>query len=327
MTFYFIDWFWRAIVTQCQRAVTLFWRLLDSPSQTTVAQSAPSPHICPRVLTYRRRQGPWRRHLLPTLPEHAFVIPDTVPHGDIYFYNKGEYVGTGATSFVDRLESGDIIKYPKPNPYCPEKENAYRQQMETEAKAYQRIGNNARVPRLIHWDASACSLVLEYLANGDLRSYLERYNQTVTSDQRQLWMRHAAEALAAVHSADIIHCDVTPRNFMLNEALELHIADFAGSSVAGSRPANTTSARFQRPGWSWDPTYADDLFALGSVFYFIQTGHEPYHDITEKEVHDRFKSAAFPEVSMLQYGNIIHWCWTGHWDNAQQIVNALAIAK
>ncbi|TQV90487.1 Protein kinase-like domain [Cordyceps javanica] len=324
MTGYFVDWLWRTIVTQCEKVVSLLRRLLDSLRPTT---TAPRPHICPQTLKYHRRPGSWRRELLPALPDHAFVIPATIPYGEIYFFTKGEYVGQGATSFVDRLPSGDIIKYPKPNPYCPVKANTCRQQMRTEAEAYRRIGNNARVPRLIDWDASACYLVIQYLENGNLQSYLDDHNETITSEQRHLWMRHAAEALVAVHSADIIHCDVTPRNFMLNETLELHIVDFAGSSVSGSRPTITTSPRFQRPGWDWKPTRADDLFALGSVFYYIQTGHEPYSDITEEEAHDRFAADIFPDVSTLRCGSIIHQCWAGRWDDAQQIVNALALSE
>ncbi|KAM3446742.1 hypothetical protein MY3296_009385 [Beauveria thailandica] len=248
-----------------------------------------------------------------------------IPYGEIYFLSKGHYVSAGATAFVDRLESGDIIKYPKPNPYCPEKEKQCRQQMEIEAEAYKRIGDNHRVPRLIHWDASACSLVLEFLANGDLQSYMERC-QTIPTELKHAWTRHAVEAVAVVHSASIIHCDVTPRNFLLNDALELHISDFAGSSVSGSPPSITTSPRFQRPGWTLEspPIYADDLFALGSVLYYIQTGHEPYDDLTEDEVQDRFTAMAFPDVSSLLYGEIIHRCWTGDWSNARQIVDALA---
>ncbi|ATY62496.1 kinase-like domain [Cordyceps militaris] len=270
----------------------------------------------------------WRAIIAYSLSDGAFVIPDTIPYGEIYFFTKGHYIGTGATSFVDRLESGHIIKYPKPNPYCPEEESLCRQQMEIEAEAYKRIGDSPRVPKLIHWDSSECSLVLEFLAEGDLPSYLERCNnQAVTAEQRRVWMKHAAEAVAVVHSATIIHCDVTPRNFLLNEALELHLADFAGSSVAGSRPSITTSARFQRPGWSWEPAYADDLFALGSVLYYIQTGREPYHDIPENEVRDLFQAAAFPNVSTLDYGSVIHKCWTGDFSNAQQIIDALAIAN
>ena len=136
-------------------------------------------------------------------------------------------------------------------------------------------------------------------------------------------MTQAAEALAAVHASNVIHCDVTPRNFMLNDALELHIADFAGSSLSGSRPTIDASPRYRRPGRSQMPTYADDLFALGSVLYYIQTGHEPYHDIAENEAQDRFKAGIFPETTTLSCGSIIQQCWTGEWDNAQQIFQAL----
>ncbi|OAR02768.1 hypothetical protein LLEC1_07824 [Akanthomyces lecanii] len=325
------NWFFRVIAAQYGRAATFFRQLLDRLGRTTLFASwplanwpltksaPPRSHVCPRKLKYHRRPGPWRRSLLPALPDQAFAIPTTVPHGEVYYLSKGEFVGAGATSFVDRLPSGDIIKYPKPNPYCPEKENVCRQQMQTEAEAYRRIGNSARVPKLMAWDASACSLVLQHLANGNLQSYLERHGETVTSDQRRLWIRHAAEALAAVHSASIIHCDVTPRNFMLDRALDLYIADFAGSSVSGSPATITTSPRFQRPGWRWEPAYADDLFALGSVLYYIETGSEPYPDTREEEVQARFKAADFPDVSALSCGSIIHRCWAGTWDNAQQI--------
>lgn len=198
--------------------------------------------------------------------------------------------------------------------------------MEVEAAAYKRIGSHARVPKFIEWNASSCCLVLEYFQNGDLRSYLGRESQHVTAGQREIWMVQAAEALAAVHAADIIHCDVTPRNFMLNESLDLYIADFAGSSIAGSRPTVTTGPRFQRPGWrQWEPNYLEDIFALGSVLYFIQTGHEPYDDIGDDEVQDRFEAAEFPDVSSLRYGNIIHSCWVGDFNNAQEVVDVLKL--
>lgn len=259
---------------------------------------------------------------MPALPDQAFAVPDVIAHGEIYFFSKGDYVGTGATSFVDRLVSGDVIKYPKPNPYCPEKENRCRQQMKIEAEAYRLIGENARVPRLIRWDAVSCCLVLEYLANGDLGSYL-KHNQA-TAHQKQTWMTQAAEALVAVHDANIIHCDVTPRNFMLNDVLDLFIADFAGCSISGCPPTIDVSPRFKRPGRGRNPTHADDLFALGSVFYYIQTGHEPYHEISEEEAQDLFETGVLPQTATVGCGSVIHGCWTGEWNNAQQIVNALS---
>ncbi|KAM3452023.1 hypothetical protein MY3296_004891 [Beauveria thailandica] len=318
----FINWLWRAVIAQYDRATTFLRQVLNRLRSVTVTKPPRPSHSCASPLTYNRIPGPWRRNVLPALPDRAFTIPDTIPHGEIYLITKGDYLGEGATSFVDRLVSGDIVKYPKPNPYCPEKEERCRQQMEIEAEAYRRIGDNARVPRLVHWDASSCCLTLEYLANGSLGSYLQNHDQT-TIQQRHAWMAQAAEALAAVHAAKVIHCDVAPRNFMLNDALELHIADFAGSSVCGSRPTIDVSPRYRRPGRGPVPTYADDLFALGSVLYYIQTGHEPYHEIPENEAQDRFTVEAFPETATLSCGSIIHGCWAGEWDNAQQIFQAL----
>ncbi|TWU72024.1 hypothetical protein ED733_000730 [Metarhizium rileyi] len=277
-----------------------------------------------RIMTTR----PWRRELSPALPENAYQIPDRhdIPHGKIYYITKGHFIGCGATSFVEKLSSGNIVKSPKPNPYCPHEEVRCRQELMVEFEVYRRIGRSSRVPALIDWDADSHCLILEYLENGDLVSYLRQHASRATAKQRQDWTVQAAEALAVVHEADVIHCDVTPRNFILNGTLELHIADFAGSSVAGSLPTVTTSPRFQPPGWSWKrkPEVGDDIFALGSVLYFIMHGHEPYPDMSEDEAERRFSEGDFPDVSSLPCGHIIRGCWTGDCKNARHVGSALA---
>ncbi|GAB0131571.1 hypothetical protein EsDP_00000035 [Epichloe bromicola] len=224
------------------------------------------------------------------------------------------------------VTNDSIVKYPKPNSYCPHEEDRCRQEITTEAAAYQRIGNSDRTPAFISWDAESHSLVLEYLKNGDLQSYMRRHGTSVTAKRRLQWTLQAAEALVVVHEADIIHCDVTPRNFMLDETLELRIADFAGSSISGSLPTITTSPRFQRPGWSWKrkPEIRDDIFALGSMLFFILTGHEPYDDLAEDEVEKRFQKGDFPDVTFLSCGSIITGCWTGSFKTASRVAHALS---
>ncbi|KAL2756567.1 hypothetical protein ACRALDRAFT_208498 [Sodiomyces alcalophilus JCM 7366] len=85
-------------------------------------------------------------------------------------------------------------------------------------------------------------------------------------------MRRPASALLAV---DVIHCHVAPRNFILNATLDLHIADFAGSSVARSSPTVGPGPRYEPPNWSWHRpgNKSDDIFALGSVMYFIMRNY------------------------------------------------------
>ncbi|OAA44155.1 Protein kinase-like domain protein [Metarhizium rileyi] len=243
---------WHMVAVQYRRVTSFLLKILYGVRQTGVVEDrAPNAaHTCPRHLVYNPIPGPWRRELSPALPENAYQIPDRhdIPHGKIYYITKGHFIGCGATSFVEKLSSGNIVKSPKPNPYCPHEEVRCRQELMVEFEVYRRIGSSSRVPALIDWDADSHCLILEYLENGDLVSYLRQHASRVTAKQRQDWTVQAAEALAVIHQADVIHCDVTPRNFILNGTLELHIADFAGSSVAGSLPTVTTSPRFQPPG-------------------------------------------------------------------------------
>lgn len=147
----------------------------------------------------------------------------------------------------------------------------------------------------------------------------------IPAEVRQRWTLQAAAALRALHAADIIHCDVMPRNFLLNATLDLHIADFAGSSVAGSIPTIAAGPRFLPPGWSWQrpAERTDDIFALGSVIYFIMVGEEPYADLLEEEVEKLFREAVFPDVSHLACGAVIRGCWGGTLETAEQVVDSL----
>ena len=257
-------------------------------------------------------QGPWRREVSPPLSERAYTIPekDAIPYGVIYYVHKGHFLGLGATAFVDRLLSGHVVKYPHPNRYCLHEEEKNRDELKIEARVYHRIGTHPRIHTLIEWDEDSCSLALEYLKNANLLSYMEAHADSVTDRQRHAWMVHVAKELAAMHAADVIHCDFAPQNLLLDGALQLHVADFAGSSISGSQCTRTTTPRFQPPGWSCkvEPRVRDDIFALGSVMCFISTGLEPYHDLPEEEVVTLFIEADFPDVSTLGRGDVIRRC-------------------
>ncbi|KGQ03805.1 hypothetical protein BB8028_0005g02690 [Beauveria bassiana] len=177
--------------------------------------------------------------------------------------------------------------------------------MRTEAEIYKRIGECPFVPKLIDWDPESCNLTLEYLENGNLYVFLKSSASTCSEMQRR-WILQAGSAVSALHTADVIHCDVTPRNLLLNGSLDLHIADFASSSIGGPKSTIAAVARFQPPGWSWHPPAkaADDVFALGSVMYFIMTGEEPYPGLPEENVEKLLQEKKFPQVSHLVCGAV-----------------------
>lgn len=71
------------------------------------------------------------------------------------------------------------------------------------------------------------------------------------------------------------------------------------------------------------PSKVDDVFGLGSVLYFIATGEEPYQELEDEEVERLFGQQQFPETHTLQYGRIIHACWTAKLATAQEVADAL----
>lgn len=102
------------------------------------------------------------------------------------------------------------------------------------------------------------------------------------------WAKQAAEGLAALHSIGVVHCDISPRNFLLDLDLNLRISDFGGASLSGSEPSAVAQTRFRHPQFDWDapPTYGDDIFSLGSLIYFIMTGSYP----TQTEIVTRLRN-------------------------------------
>jgi serine/threonine protein kinase len=47
------------------------------------------------------------------------------------------------------------------------------------------------------------------------------------------------------------------------------------------------------------PNAKSDLFALGSVMYYIMAGREPYDGLSEDEITARFSRGEFPHVARL----------------------------
>lgn len=293
------------------------------PSSHQAVQSRP-----PRRITYRPVPGSWQRPLRPHWRESIFHVPDEVPWGTIYFITKGWQIGWGGTAHIERLhDSGHVVKSPKTNPYDPVEEERYRADMRTEAAIYERLGDCPHIPRLIDWDIDTCCLTMQYLEKGSLDTYV-RATEDVDMDVRRRWTLQAAAALKALHAAGVIHSDVTPRNFMLDADLKLYISDFAGSSLDGADSTVAGGSKYQPPGWRWNrpPQVEDDIFALGSVMYFIMAGKEPYDGVEDEEVEALFKEGKFPDVSGLDCASTIQGCWDGSIKTAEQIEDSLSLA-
>jgi serine/threonine protein kinase len=148
--------------------------------------------------------------------------------------------------------------------------------------------------------------------NGDIGQYIRQHGQSLTDELRLRWARQAAEGSAALQSIGVIHCDISPRNFLLDRDLNLRISDFGGASLSGSAPTAVAQTRFRHPQFDWDapPTVGDDIFSLGLLIHFVMIGSYPYADRDSDEVEKLYTSQHFPDVTHLTRGSIICQCWT-----------------
>ncbi|XP_032584759.1 putative mitogen-activated protein kinase kinase kinase 7-like [Drosophila mojavensis] len=76
-------------------------------------------------------------------------------------------------------------------------------------------------------EETAIHLVMEYVAGGSLFHFLHNTRDELTYSQAITLLRQAAEALAYLHSFEIIHRDVKSQNMLLDaERRNLKICDF-----------------------------------------------------------------------------------------------------
>jgi serine/threonine protein kinase len=108
----------------------------------------------------------------------------------------------------------------------------------------------------------------------------------------------------------VVHCDIKPDNFLLDEKLDLKVCGSAGSSLYGSKALVCGSTRF------WRPTLPkilrdakDDIFGLDSTMYMTLTGKEPIAELESTEVEAKFSSATLPDTSNLSFDGVMQSCW------------------
>ena len=235
-----------------------------------------------------------------------------------------DFLGLGTDSFIGTVDETTILKYPK----TPGDKIALTV-LDLEAQILTKIRPHKHI--IGYKGQREDGLLLERARRGSIAQFLK--NHTPTWQQRFAWARQATEAVAITHRAGVIHCDINVNNLLLDDNLTVKLCDFQGrllradGSVDKDGLARENIKSFMPRA---DPNYSDrktDIFALGSTFYYIMQGHEPFPDMhplnDEEQIKGRFASRQFPKMDSLLMNGVTHKCWAGEYNSAEAVLQDL----
>ncbi|MCC9606951.1 serine/threonine protein kinase [Blastopirellula sp. JC732] len=161
---------------------------------------------------------------------------------------------------------------------------AARQRFAREARAAAAVVHEHVVPiHNVESNVDHPYLVMQYIAGQSLQARVDESGPLSVSEILRIGMQ-AASGLAAAHAQGLVHRDVKPANILLeNDVDRAYLTDFGLARAADDASLTYTGVVSGTPHYM-SPEQADgrpldhrsDLFSLGSVLYFMATGHPPF---------------------------------------------------
>lgn len=126
-------------------------------------------------------------------------------------------------------------------------------------------------------------LVMQYVPGDSLQARVDRNGPLTPAEILRIGM-HAASGLAAAHEQGVIHRDIKPGNIMLEDGVDRALLTDFGLARTIDEASLTSSGIVAGTPHYMSPEQAGgdlvdhrtDLFSLGSVLYFMATGHPPF---------------------------------------------------
>ncbi|RMJ13598.1 hypothetical protein CDV36_006698 [Fusarium kuroshium] len=228
-------------------------------------------------------------------------------------------IGFGSFSQVGRVKN---TKYAVKIPFNNADEYLHR-----EKSAYERLGCHPNIVQF-YGETSISS------GDGKLRGLLLEYHHLGTLDKmiptaslktsKSKLSKQVIEAIRHLHSRKVIHGDLGCHNILVKGDENLALADFGGSSVDGSECLQFPPAYYARPDMSQynsEPSARDDIFALGTILYEINSGQLLWRDLDDGEIQSRFAKRQYPEFVGMPAAlrSIITRCWIGCYASVDEV--------
>ncbi|KAF8948732.1 hypothetical protein BGZ52_006626, partial [Haplosporangium bisporale] len=166
--------------------------------------------------------------------------------------------------------------------------------------AIMKLINHPHVIRLfdVYETEQELFLVMEYVSGGELFEYLVNKGRLDESEALRFF-QHIIVGLAFCHKRKICHRDLKPENLLLDQQMNVKIADFGMASLQKTGRLLETSCgspHYASPevvtGMKYDGS-ASDIWSCGIILYALLTGHLPFDDENIRHLLSKVKAGKF----------------------------------
>lgn len=239
-------------------------------------------------------------------------------------YEVVEELGHGGMSVVYRgvdaqLERDVAIKVLHDH-LAKKPENRKRLHREAKAIARLRHPNILEIYDYAAEDAQRSFIVMEFVRGVTLRQFIDEHGPMPPEHTAALGIQ-LCRALGMAHSEGIIHRDLKPENVMVSQTGEVKLMDFGIAHVLDAETMTQTgnilgSAGHMAPelieGEKIGPKA--DIFALGTVLYWLSTGHLPFEGRSAPQILKRVLEGIYKNPENVEpkvgqdFGDVIRTC-------------------
>ncbi|KAJ3220996.1 hypothetical protein HK099_003833 [Clydaea vesicula] len=151
-------------------------------------------------------------------------------------------------------------------------------------------------------DQTYLYMVLEYVAGGDLFTYLRKV-QKFSEEEATFYVSEVLIALDYLHSKDIIYRDLKPENILLDSTGHIKLADFGFAKIV----KHATNSFCGTPDYIAAEivegrayTKSVDWWSLGVLIFELSSGKTPFGDDNSEKIYENIQSGCIKWNSFIK---------------------------